>query len=365
MPCHVKTSTRLNGGRGIPIRAKSKLPVQAGRTSARAFGRRSPIRQSESRVTAHDNTGPSTGEPNPPLRSARRAVAQTQPADAQHPKRGWIVPLFAGAAAITALTWMDTDVLRGNGAGGRAGPAGTVVSESISPGMPVRFRDSLSYSEFADPLRSGGTGPAMVVVTPGSARVGCWPGNCSDPAAPAREVTVSSSFALAKLEVTVAHYLRFSAATGRSSHLPREWLEALPVVNVSWDDAAAYAQWLSAETNRTYRLPSETEWDYVAAAVASADRDGTIVSGSYPVGAKTVGSRHANAWGLHDMAGNVSEWVAGCGERGPAPTGCTGRIRRGGSWINPAANTRASLRQVSGAAFRSMDTGFRVAAVVE
>ena len=304
-----------------------------------------------------------------PSPSARRAVARAQSADARHPNRGWIVPLFAGTAAITALTWMDTDVLRSNADGiqtERSGPGGTVATDfTVTPEESTRLRDSSSYPEFADPLRSGGIGPTMVVVTPGSTRIGCWPGNCPDPAVPAREFTVSDTFAMAKHEVTVADFLRFADATGRSHDMPPDWPDELPVVNVSWDDAAAYAQWLSAETNRVYRLPGETEWDYVAGEASPLDREGTTQWGSYPLGAEPVGSHDANAWGLHDMTGNVSEWVAGCGERGMAPSACTSRVRRGSSWINPTLSTRASLRQVSAAALRSMDIGFRVASEVE
>ena len=307
--------------------------------------------------------------PRSPFRSARRAVAGSQSTDVRHPNRGWIVPLFAGTAAITALTWMDTDVLRSKGDGiqtEHSGPGAAVAKDSTaSPDESARFRDSSSHPEFADPLRSGGIGPTMVIVTPGSKRIGCWPGNCPDPAVPAREFTVSNSFAMAKHEVTVADYFRFAAATGRPHHMPPDWPDELPVVNVSWHDAAAYAQWLSAETNRVYRLPSETEWDYVAGEAALLGRKGTTQWGSYRLGAETVGSQDANAWGLHDMTGNVSEWVAGCGQRGMAPTGCTSRIRRGSSWINPPLSTRASLRQVSGAALRSLDIGFRVASEVE
>jgi len=287
----------------------------------------------------------------------------------RHANRGWIVPLLAGAAAITALTWMDTDVLRSNGDGiqtEHSGPGATVDTDSTAASeRTARIRGNSPTREFADPLSSGGMGPTMVVVTPGSIRIGCWPGNCPDPAVPARQFTVSDTFAMAKHEVTVADYLRFAAATGRSHHMPPDWPDELPVVNVAWEDAAAYAQWLSAETNRVYRLPSETEWDYVAGEAALLGREGTTRWGSYPLGAETVGSQDANAWGLHDMAGNVSEWVAGCGERGMAPGGCTNRIRRGSSWINPPVSTRASLRQISGAALRSLDIGFRVASEVE
>lgn len=346
------------------------MAAHAGRTSARAFGRTSPIRQSE------DHEGTQDIETNdvsrrPSSRSARRAAARAQSADVRHSSRGWVVPLFAGIAAIAALTWVDTGVLRSNGGGflveksGSSAPAGS--DETASLGRSALFGDSSADLEFADPLNSGGTGPTMVAVGPGSVRVGCWPGNCPDPSALAREFAVSSSFALAKHEVTVADYLRFADATGRSPHLPNGWgEEGLPVVNVSWEDATAYAKWLSAETNRTYRLPAEAEWAYagLAGEVESVDRGMSTPFGSDPVQPAAVGLREANAFGLHDMDGNVSEWVSDCGVTLPS-SGCPSRIRRGGSWINPLPNPGAAMRQISVAGYRSLDTGFRVASAFE
>ena len=130
------------------------------------------------------------------------------------------------------------------------------------------------------------------------------------------------------------------------------------MINVSWDDAAAYASWLTEVTGAEYRLPSEREWEYAA-------RAGTTTRYSWGADAgrgrancsncgdewegqtAPVGEFDANAWGLHDTAGNVWEWVADCSRRNGAvarPGGgdergrgeCRARVARGGSWMNDA-----------------------------
>ena len=371
LPCFVVLQIRFRYGQSRPIKAQSKLATKGGRTSARAFGRTPPVQQSD-RDAGHDGNARNPFRGDPISASARRTVPRAQPDDERHRNRGWILPLFAGAAAITALTWVDTDVLRSSSDGFRiqhTGEGEPVSAEpAVPPTRPTFFHDVSANREFADALRSGGTGPTMMVVAQGSIRIGCWPANCPDPSVAAREFAVSRSFALAKHEVTVADYRRFATDTGRAAHVPAHWQpDGLPVVNVSWEDATAYAQWLSAQTNRAYRLPTESEWDYAAVAVEVPSSDPVVAtaSGSYQVRPERVGSRGANAWGLHDTGGNVSEWVAGCGELRTVPTGCEIRIRRGGSWIHSPATKRPSLRQVSGASLRSLDTGFRVASAVE
>ncbi len=138
------------------------------------------------------------------------------------------------------------------------------------------------------------------------------------------------------------------------------------MIIVSWDEAKRYVQWLSRKTGKPYRLPSESEWEYAARAgteTAYSWGDGIGVNrancrgcGSQWDYSKTapVGSFGANAWGLHDMHGNVSELVEDCrnGSYVGAPadgsawlTGsCDVRVLRGGSWLSRPSSLRAAYR---------------------
>ena len=127
-----------------------------------------------------------------------------------------------------------------------------------------------------------------------------------------------------------------------------------PVINVSWEDAVAYTKWLSGQTGERCRLPSEAEWEYAARAGSvtkyswgneiGSNQANCDVCGSQWDGKQTapVGSFDPNGWGLHDLHGNVWEWVQDCwnGSYQGAPTNgsawesgdCSRRVLRGGSW---------------------------------
>jgi formylglycine-generating enzyme required for sulfatase activity len=162
-----------------------------------------------------------------------------------------------------------------------------------------------------------------------------------------------------------------------------------PVINVSWDDAQQYIQWLSRKTGHEYRLPSEAEWEYAARAgtatpfhfgrtisPSQANYDGNYTYGSGPKGVYrqqtvAVGSFPANAFGLHDVHGNVWERVEDCynGSYAGAPTDgsawtfgdCTRRVLRGGSWINSPGGVRSAYRGRDGSGFRKNKSGYRLA----
>ena len=103
--------------------------------------------------------------------------------------------------------------------------------------------------------------PEMVEIPAGRFRMGCVSGNyCSDNELPVHKMRIAS-FALSKYEVTFEEYDRFAAATGRKGINSEGWGRGRrPVINVSWGDAVAYTEWLSAQTGKHYRLPSEAEW---------------------------------------------------------------------------------------------------------
>lgn len=133
---------------------------------------------------------------------------------------------------------------------------------AVSSGRAVGevFRDAL--------LISGGEGPEMVVLPTGRFRMGDVSGDGEENERPVQTVTIQRRIAMGRYEVSFAEYGRFASVTGVMPPADEGWgLERRPVINVSWDDAQTYADWLSAETGKTYRLPSEVEWEYAARAL--------------------------------------------------------------------------------------------------
>ena len=194
------------------------------------------------------------------------------------------------------------------------------------------------------------------------------------------------SFALSTYEVTFDEYERFVdvARGGRGRPSDAGWGRgSRPVINVSWEDAAAYAEWLTEVTGRAYRLPSELEWEYAARAGTTTRYSwgGDVGRGrancadcGYEEGGRTapVGRFTANAWGLHDTAGNVWEWVADCRReeesrdgRGNGGGGCAVRVARGGSWLNGAGSIGPRARTAARGGRRHRGYGFRVARSAE
>ncbi len=205
--------------------------------------------------------------------------------------------------------------------------------------------------------------PELVVIPAGRFRMGCVSGwDCRDNERPVHEVEVAS-FALGVYEVTFEEYDRFARATRRDRPNDGGWGRGRrPVMNVSWEDATAYAAWLSEETGEEYRLPSESEWEYAARAGSTTrytwgDDIGRNRANCAGCGGRwddanrtaPAGSFAANAWGLHDMHGNVWEWVDGR------------RVVRGGSWGNDPRALRSANRNGTRAGVRTSYIGFRVA----
>jgi formylglycine-generating enzyme required for sulfatase activity len=226
--------------------------------------------------------------------------------------------------------------------------------------------------------------------------------------APQQEVTVGA-FAIGKYEVTVAEFAAFVEATGRETppgcrlfrvmgpvddpeatwqRPGRDMPDNAPALCVTWDDALAYAEWLSAEAGETYRLPTEAEWDYAAHAGAENNLSYFIraslgrqeanchdCAGFDMMGredllfALPVDTFGPNDFGLHVMFGNAAEWVADCYNATfqGAPTDgtawlegdCSRRIARGGGW-HTFWNELAASRPETDPATRDNAIGFRV-----
>ena len=229
--------------------------------------------------------------------------------------------------------------------------------------------------------------PEMVEIPGGSFRMGCVSGrDCNDAEHPVHEVRVER-FELSKYEVTFEEYDRFTAATGREPVDNEGWGRGRrPVIRVSWEDAVAYTKWLSGQTGERYRLPSEAEWEYAARAGSvtayswgneiGRNRANCDGCGSQWDNRQTapVGSFSPNGWGLHDLHGNVWEWVQDCWNRSyqGAPTNgsawesgdCSRRVLRGGSWFFDPRILRSAYRGRLTASSRLRIIGFRVARTI-
>ncbi|MEO5376100.1 MAG: SUMF1/EgtB/PvdO family nonheme iron enzyme [Alphaproteobacteria bacterium] len=245
---------------------------------------------------------------------------------------------------------------------------------------------------FRDRLADGTPGPEMVAIPAGRFMMGSPEDEKGRFASegPRHEVTIGYRFALGRYAVTFEEYDRFVAATGGREPSDHGWGRGRrPVIDVSWEDAQAYARWLSVETGQSYRLPSEAEWEYACRAgtttpfhtgetisTSQANFDGnftyvTGAKGEYRRQTMPVGSFPPNAFGLYDMHGNVWEWVedvwhenyTGAPVDGSARTtnGSNFRVNRGGSWNYYPRSLRSAYRDGSSADLRSNLLGFRLA----
>jgi formylglycine-generating enzyme required for sulfatase activity len=209
----------------------------------------------------------------------------------------------------------------------------------------------------------------------------------SDDEGPQHEVTMAYTFALGKTEVTFAEYDVFAQATGRQLPDDSGWgRDKRPVINVSFNDAAAYVRWLAQQTGKNYRLPTEAEWEYAArAGSAKVYWWGDAIGKNHAVcngcgsqwDAKQtapVGFFKPNAFGLYDTAGNVYEWTQDCWHNSynnaPADGSawleangrdCDRRVVRGGSWGSNPQFLRSAFRGRGGSDGTYVTRGFRVA----
>ena len=244
--------------------------------------------------------------------------------------------------------------------------------------------------------------PVMVLIPAGSFTMGSAMDEAGryDDEGPERVIKISAPFALGKYEVTFDEW-DACTADGGCEHRPddRGWGRGrLPVINVGWHDTRDYLAWLDEKTGQQYRLASEAEWEYAARAGTTTSRywgddpslacryanvhDLTIATDNpYHwrhhdcedgfANTAPVGSFLPNAFGLHDMLGNVWEWVEDCTTPNYliAPTNgeaittgeCFLRVLRGGAWFYPERQVRSAKRRRTDWMHRSVIIGFRVA----
>ena len=274
------------------------------------------------------------------------------------------------------------------------GPKGKTAVDVARMSGDSAIRDALGVLEAGDVFRDCDDCPEMVVVPAGSYMMGS---PASEEArdgdeGPMHQVTIAQPFAVGKYEVTFAEWEACVAGGGCNGYRPGDnvWGRGRrPVINVSWKDAQAYVRWLSDQTGEAYRLLSEAEWEYVARAgtttpfhfgetisTEQANYDGDFTYGSGRKGEDRgetvpVGRFPANAFGLYDVHGNVWEWTQDCWNKSyagaPSNGGawergaCSGRVLRGGSWVNAPRYLRSAYRFRGSAGDRYDNLGFRLA----
>ena len=244
--------------------------------------------------------------------------------------------------------------------------------EPVGPVKGERFRDCDGC-------------PLMVVVPAGRFMMGSPSGEQyrHDREGPVHRVTIAEPIAVGVYEVTFGEWDACVSGGGCSGYRPDDSYMGRgnrPVINVNWEDAQSYVGWLSRKTGRGYRLLSESEWEYVArAGTETAYHYGSGISPSQANynGPQTVpvGSYSSNAFGLHDVHGNVWEWVEDCWNdsyRGAPSDGsawesgdCSGRVLRGGSWSDEPRYLRSANRGGSVTGDRYNGLGFRVARTLD
>lgn len=299
-----------------------------------------------------------------------------------------------------------------------------------------RLDNARNYASFSpgdrivDPIASGGEAPELVVIPLGSFEMGSpnrEAGRVSNEG-PAFTVKFARGFAMGRTEVTVGQFRQFVNATGyvtqsqklgrgtvydestgslseksdvtwQDDHAGKRAGPDLPVIHVSWADAKAYVDWLSRETGKRYRLPSEAEFEYglraggrtsypwgegdpkelVGNLTGVGDRSETGRNWANAFrkyndghwGPAPVGTFPTNPFGLHDMVGNVSEWVEDCWhdtyQRAPTDgsawvnPGCELRVLRGASWASAPDQVRSAFRLSAPTSSTNPRLGFRVA----
>jgi formylglycine-generating enzyme required for sulfatase activity len=281
-----------------------------------------------------------------------------------------------------------------------------------------------------DLLKSGGKAPRIIVIPAGSFLMGTRGGN--DNQKPQHRVVINNGFALGVTEVTVQEFAEFIQKTGYRTDAERVGTSSIyneaagrlnrregvnwrhgytgkkaspeePVLHVSARDADIYVEWLADETGKRYRLPSEAEYEYVARAgeknrywwgqgspkqavenltgerdQSPAKREWTTFFEKYgdghwgpaPAGS-LVSESLAHPMGIHDIAGNVSEWMEDCWHQNyaKAPSdasawvnpGCSRRVVRGGYWASAPEQTRATFRSSAAPDRHGPVIGFRIA----
>jgi len=270
------------------------------------------------------------------------------------------------------------------------------------PVQPSQYNEFAPGKVFQDRLADGSLGPEMVWIPSGSFRMGDIQGGGDSDEQPVHRVSIEKGFAMGKFEVKVTEFRQFVNAAGYRTDAEKQgscfsysaglkyvrganWRnpgfsqkDNHPVTCVSWNDATAYAKWLSRQTGKQYRLPTEAEWEYAARAGTDTKYWWGNEIGSNKANCwnsycgdnfeytAPVGSFSANKFGLYDTVGNVWEWTCSeyenkyNGKEKQCVTTGSRLSLRGGSWYFLAWSVRSADRDRDTPTTRYEDSGFRV-----
>lgn len=222
------------------------------------------------------------------------------------------------------------------------------------------------------------TAPSLVEIEAGQFTIGCTNDDkfCNPHELPRKDVSIRG-FALGKYLVTESEFFRYAEPGTRPA-------SDLPVVNISWHDAAGYCKWLSSQLGERYRLPTEAEWEYACRSGSQTpfptghlpDREMTNLYYDESGNRTGAGQRLPLGWGapnpfgLHDMLGNACEWVEddwapdywNLNPNGtPQITDSGLKVIRGGGWDAMPRLARSSFRDFAAPSTRRDNLGFRIA----
>ncbi|MDA7949217.1 MAG: SUMF1/EgtB/PvdO family nonheme iron enzyme [Hyphomicrobiaceae bacterium] len=273
----------------------------------------------------------------------------------------------------------------------------SLTEQKVAGVFPVPPKLSVDKVKPGEEMQDCDQCPKLVVVPAGTFTMGSAAGERGHDKSegPKRQVAIARPFAVSKFEITFDEWEACALEGGCNAHKPKDsgWGQGRrPVIHVSWDDAKAYIEWLRQKTGKPYRLLSEAEWEYAArggttgafatgAAITTlqANYDASTVTGqrsdaAYRGKSIEVGTFTANPYGLHDMHGNVMEWVEDCwnpdhngapGDGSPRGGDCKRRVLKGGAWYYEADYLRSAARQSYPAKTRLNVVGFRVARTLQ
>ena len=302
-------------------------------------------------------------------------------------------------AAVALVVWMQLDprsapvaLWRGEKEVASPADASPKTSHGDAQSAPDEHSQVVTAGERSEPvpvkrvrdrLSDGSFGPWMLALEGGDFSMGKKLAPPGDEEGPAHVVHLAR-FLVSATEVTFKQYDRFARATGRRLPSDFGWGRGShPVVDVTWEDARAYVQWLSRSTGRDDRRPSESEWEYAAGAGQRTffwwgNEPGQGRAVCYDCGTRwdkrstaPVGSFDPNPFGLYDTAGNAMEWVEDCyhSDYVDAPVDgrawvereCGLRVARGGAFNKPSRSMHSTARHSYAPETHINAIGFRVA----
>jgi formylglycine-generating enzyme required for sulfatase activity len=280
-----------------------------------------------------------------------------------------------------------------------APPVVAPVPKSLPTSIATSAPAQTNVGQGGQVFRDCANCPVMIAIPAGSGLIGSPVSESGHESSeePRRSIRFARPFAVSRDSITFSEWDSCVAEGGCDNFIPGDmgWgRRSQPLVLVSWNDAKAYVAWLSKKTNETYRLLSESEWEYSARACRSAACSewtfwfGDVINpdlANYDWRYSYAGGRKAqapqkpqptntfgpNTFGLFNMAGNVAQWVEDCwnpnlrdlpGDGSARLTGdCSVHVIRGGSWNDEPVNLRSAARKYDIVSAREPNIGFRVA----